>query len=91
MFCQLVAPGRIHCTADDMPLGADNLLHDRGFRFAPYYALGAHRDGGRLYPLRCRDECRLDDGGFLHDTIIMYSWGFPVVTLRIGPMSPKQE
>jgi hypothetical protein len=89
MFCELVAPDRIHCTADDMPLGADILLHDRGFRFTPYYALGAHRDSGRAYRLWCLDECWLDDDGFLHDTIRMYYWRFPVATLRIGPMSRK--
>jgi hypothetical protein len=87
MFCELVAPDRIHCTADDMPLGADILLHERGYRFTPYYALGARRDGGRAYRVWCRDECWLDEGGFLHDAITMYYWGFPVATMRIGPMS----
>jgi hypothetical protein len=87
MFAELVAPDRIHVTADDMPLGADILLHARGFRFTPYYVLGAYKDGGRLYRLRCLDECRLDDGGFVHDTIGMYYWGMRVATMRIGPIS----
>jgi hypothetical protein len=91
MFCELVAPDRIHCTADDMPLGADILLHDGGYRFTPYYALGAPRDGGRTYRVWCRDECRLDAEGFLHDTIQMYAWGFPVATMVIGPMSHKRN
>jgi hypothetical protein len=86
MFAELVAPDRVHVTADDMPMGADVELFERGFRFIPYYTLGAHRDGGRLYRLRCFDECRLDDQGFLHDTIEMYYWGFPVATMRIGPI-----
>lgn len=89
MFCELVAADRIHCTADDMPLGADILLHERGFRFTPYYALGAHRHGGHTYRLRCLDECRLDDCGSLHDTIDMYYCGFRVATMRIGPMRPS--
>ena len=87
MFAELVAPDRIHVTADDMPLGADILLHAGGFRFTPYYILGACRDGGRLYRLRCLDECRLDDEGFIHDTITMYYWGMRVATMRIGPIN----
>ena len=87
MFAELVAPDRIHVTADDMPLGADILLHERGFRFTPYYALGAHRESGRVYRLRCFDECRLDDKGYLHDKIEMRYWGFPVATMRIGPIN----
>ena len=86
MFAELVAPDRIHVTADDMPGGADILLHERGFRFTPYYALGAHREGGRVYRLRCFDECTLDDRGFLHDTIRIYYRGLPVATMRIGPV-----
>jgi hypothetical protein len=91
MFAELVAPDRIHVTADDMPLGADILLHERGFRSTPYYALGAQREGGRVYRLRCYDECTLDDRGFLHDTIGMYYRGFPVATMRIGPIDLDAE
>ena len=29
---------------------------------------------------------RLDERGFLHDTIAMYYWGIPVATMRIGPI-----
>ncbi len=87
MFAELVAPDRIHVTADDMPLGADIVLHERGFRFTPYYALGAHRAGGRVYRLRCFDECTLDDWGNLYDTIEMRCCGFPVATMRIGPIA----
>jgi hypothetical protein len=86
MFSELVAPDRVHVTADDMPGGADILLHERGFQFTPYDALGARREGGRVVRLRCVDECTLDDGGFLHDTIKMRFWGFPVATMRIGPI-----
>ena len=86
MFAELVAADRIHVTADDMPLGADILLHEEGFQFTPYYALGSQRDGGRIYQLRCTDECRLDAEGFLHDSIQMYYLGFPVAAMRIGPI-----
>jgi hypothetical protein len=86
MFAELVAPDRIHVTADDMPLGADILLSATAFRFTPYYALGAQRDGGRVHQLRCWDECTIDAEGFIHDTIRMYYWGLPVATMRIGPI-----
>jgi hypothetical protein len=87
MFAALVASDRIHITADDMPQGADILLQAGGFRFTPYYILGACKDGGRLYWLKCLDECTVDDGGFVHDTICMYYWGMPVATMRIGPIN----
>ena len=90
MFCELIASDRIHCTADDMPFGADILLHEKGFRFTPYYALGAYQEGGQTYRLRCLDECWLDDNGFLHDRIAMYYCGCRVATMRIGPMH-RQE
>ena len=84
MFAELVAPNRIHVTADDMPLGADIMLCEAGFHFTPYYILAPHR--GRVYRLRCFDECRLDGRGFLHDTIKMYFCGFPVGQMLIGPL-----
>ena len=84
MFAELMAPNRVHMTADDMPLGADILLHETGFRFTPYYALGSYR--GRSYRLRCFDECTLDGQGRIHDIIRMYFWGFPVARMFIGPL-----
>ena len=87
MFAELVAPDRIHVTADDIPLGADILLHAKGFRFTPYYVLAAPRDGGRVHRLRCLDECLLDEAGFVHDTIRMYYCGVRVATMRIGPIA----
>ena len=86
MFAELVAADRIHVTADDMPLGADILLNETGFRFTPDYALRAPRVGARVYQLRCWDECRLDAEGFIHDTIKMRYWGFPIATMRMGPI-----
>ena len=79
MFAELLAPNRVHVTADDMPLGADILLYETGFRFTPYYALASHR--GRVYRLHCFDDCRLDGQGLVHDTIRMYFWGFPVARM----------
>lgn len=87
MFVELIAPDRIHVTADDMPLGADILLHERGFRFTPYYALASYK--GKIYRLRCIDECWIDASRFVHDTIKMYFWGLPVATMRLGPIDRK--
>ena len=84
MFAELVGPDRIHVTADDMPLGADILLHEKGFRFSPYCALASYRK--RTIRVRCVDECRIDADGFLHDTIEMFFWGIPIATMRLGPI-----
>ncbi len=91
MLAELIAADRIHVTADDMPLGADILLHAKGFRFTPYYALAALRDRGRLHRLRCVDECLLDEAGYVHDTIRMYYWRVPVATMRIGPIARNAD
>jgi hypothetical protein len=79
MFAELLAPNRVHVTADDMSLGADILLRETGFHFTPYYALASHR--GRVYRLHCFDDCRLDGQGLVHDRIRMYFWGFPVAQM----------
>ena len=84
MFAELVAPDRIHVTADDMPLGADIHLHEHGFRFTPYRAWGSFH--GRRYRMRFHDECVLDEQGRIHDTIRMYYFGFPVATMFLGPL-----
>ncbi len=84
MFAELTAPDRIHLTADDMPLGADILLYEKGFRFTPYFILVSYL--GRVFRLRCLDECAMDANGFIHDTIRMYFWTFPVATMRLGPI-----
>lgn len=85
MFAELTAPDRIHVTADDMPLGADILLHESGFRFTPYYTIATHR--GFTFRLRCWDENTIDHDGFIHDLVRMYVYGFPVATMRIGPVT----
>jgi hypothetical protein len=81
MFAELVALDRIHVTADDMPMGADILLHDRGFRFTPYHAWGSFH--GRVYRMRFDDECVLDEQGRIHDTIRMCYRGLPIATMSI--------
>jgi hypothetical protein len=84
MYAELVAPDRVHVTADDLPLGTDILLREDGFFFLPYDALAPF--AGRHVKLHCRDECRLDRDGCVHDTIEMSFRGVPVATLRIGPI-----
>jgi hypothetical protein len=84
MFSEIVAPDRLHVTADDMPGGADILLHEHGFRFTPYWVIATHR--GVTVRLRGFDECTLDEDGFVHDTVRMYFCGLPVVVMKLGPI-----
>ena len=81
MFAQLVAPDRIHVTADDMPLGADIILHETGFRFTPYLIWTEYR--GRRIRLKCFDDNVLAEDGSIQDTIRMYWYGLPVATIRL--------
>ena len=89
MFCELVTNDLIHVTADDMPRGADIVVHERGFRFTPYHVLVNHR--GLTVRLRCHDENMLDEHGFIHDLVKMYFWGVRVATMRIGPINRNAE
>ena len=81
MFAQLVAPDRIHITADDIPLGADILLHESGFRFTPYLIWTQYR--GCRIRLKCFDDNVLLDDGSIQDSIQMYWYGLPVATMRL--------
>ncbi len=89
MFAELQAPDRLHVTADDMPGGADVLLHERGFRFTPYSVLGVYR--AWTFSLRCLDVCTLDDDGCLHDVLRMFWCGFPVATMKLGPVTITRQ
>lgn len=81
MFAELVAPDKIHVTADDMPQGADIILRADGFRFTPYHILGEF--GGIKWRLRCTDDNRLDETGTIHDRIKMFYLGLPVAEMRL--------
>jgi hypothetical protein len=85
MHAELVAPDRIRVTADDMPEGADVLLHESGFRFTPYDIVVRHR--GLTLRVRCLDENTVDRDGFIHDLVRIYFFGFPVAVMRIGPIA----
>jgi hypothetical protein len=81
MFSRLVAPDRIHVTADDMPLGADITLSAAGYRFSPYLIWTEHN--GRRIRLRCVDTNEIQSDGTIVDTIRMSWYGLPVATLRM--------
>lgn len=81
MFVQIVAPNRLHVTADDMPLGADIILSEKEFRFTPYYVWANHQ--GRRWQLRCLDENSIDEAGTIHDTIRMFFHGLEVATMHL--------
>lgn len=81
MFVEIVAADRLHVTADDMPLGADIFLQEKGFRFSPYFMWAYNR--GRRWQLRCLDENVIGENGTIHDTIQMFLWGFPVATMSL--------
>jgi hypothetical protein len=84
-FCQLVAPDRIHVTADDMPDGAEVALGERGFRIGPFWLtvpLGPLR-----WPLRCREQSRFERDGTFVETFHLRSLGLPAgrMTFRVRP------
>jgi hypothetical protein len=81
MFSQLVAPDRIHVTADDMPLGADIVLSAGGYRFTPYL-IWTERSGRRIR-LRCVDTNDIQSDGTILDTIHMSWYGLPVATMQM--------
>jgi hypothetical protein len=81
MFVEIVSTERLHVTADDMPLGADIILHEKGFRFTPYYVWSYYR--GRRWRLRCIDENLVDESNTIHDIIKMFFFGLPVATMRL--------
>ena len=88
MFVEIVGPDRLHVTADDMPLGADIILHEKGFRFTPYFIWSRYK--GRRWRLRCTDENLIDEDGIIHDTIKMFFFGFPVATMRLAIRADRQ-
>jgi hypothetical protein len=89
MLSELIAPDRVHVTADDMPMGADILLSESGFHFTPYPIVVRYR--GFRIRLRCLDENTIDRDGFIHDRVRMFFFGFPVATLRLGPISRRDS
>jgi hypothetical protein len=82
MFMEEVAPGRVHATGDDMPLGAELELGADGFRIRRFRSWLAYR--GVRFRLGCASEARLDGDGVLHATIRLDFVRVPVATLRLA-------
>jgi hypothetical protein len=82
MFMEQVAPGRVHATADDMPLGAEIELSAEGFRFRRFRSWLAYR--GVRFRLGCTSETRLAPDGVMHAAIRLDFWRIPVATLRLA-------
>src|SRR5262245_17246331 len=81
MFMEQTAPGRVHATADDMPLGAELALDAGGFRFRRFRSWLPYR-GVRLR-LGCTSDTRVAADGVMHATIRLDLWHVPVATLRL--------
>jgi hypothetical protein len=82
MFMEQVAPGRVHATADDMPLGAEIELLPGGFRFRRFRSWLAYR--GIRFRLGCASETRVDADGTMQAVIRLDFLRIPVATLRLA-------
>jgi hypothetical protein len=89
MFVEITGPGRLHASADDMPLGADITLRENGFYFTPYYILARYK--GIRWRLRCIDENVVDEDGLIHDTIKMFFCNFHVATIRLQATVERKD
>ena len=81
MFMEQTGPGRVHATADDMPLGAELELDASGFRFRRFRSWLLYR--GVRFRLGCTSETRVAPDGTLHATIDLDFWRLRVATLRL--------
>jgi hypothetical protein len=81
MFMQQTGPGRVHATADDMPLGAEIELDAGGFRFRRFRSWLVYR--GVRFRLGCTSDTRVAEDGAMHATIHLDFWRIPVATLRL--------
>jgi hypothetical protein len=81
MFMEQVAPGLVHATADDMPLGADVELDEGGFRFRRFRSWLSYR--GLRFRLACRSAARVTSDGALQAEVRLDLWRLPLATLRL--------
>ncbi len=81
-YIHIIGPERLHMTCDDIPGGADMLLHNGGFKFTPY--LFRTPFAGRYLTVRCHDEALLDKDGVLHDHIKMVYAGIQLATMSMS-------
>jgi hypothetical protein len=81
MFMEQVAPGRVHATADDMPLGAEIELGEQGFRFLRFRSWLPFR--GLRFRLGCTSETRVGPDGVMHAEIRLDWLRIPVATVYL--------
>jgi hypothetical protein len=81
-YIQIIEDDRLHMTCDDIPGGADIILHERGFRFTPY--LFRSPFAGKHITVKCLDEAILDEQGVLHDHIKMYYGGIHLASMNMS-------
>ncbi len=81
MFMEQVAPDRVRATADDMPLGADVVLTEDGFRFERFRSWLLYR--GVRFRLGCWSEARIDAGGAMVGVVRLDLLRVPVASMRI--------
>ncbi len=82
MFMEQTGPGRVHATADDMPLGAEIDLDAAGFRFRRFRSWVVYR--GVRFRLGCTSDTRVAEDGAMHATIRLDFCRLPVATLRLA-------
>jgi hypothetical protein len=82
MFMELVAPGRVRATADDIPLGASVVLTPSGFRFERFRSWLAYR--GLRFRLGCTSQAVLEADGRLRAEVRLDWLRLPVATLRLS-------
>jgi hypothetical protein len=82
MFMELVAPGRVRATADDIPLGADVTLLADGFRFERFRSWLVYR--GVRFRLGCQSEARRGADGTLRGAVKLDLLHIPAATLALS-------
>jgi hypothetical protein len=81
MFMEETAPGRVHATADDVPLGAELELDAGGFRFRRFRTWLPYR--GVRFRMGCTSDTRVAVDGTLQAVIRLDWLRLPVATLRL--------
>ena len=81
MFMEQTAPGRVHATADDMPLGAEVELDAGGFRFRRFRSWLVYR--GVRFRLGCTSDTRVAADGVMRAAIHLDLYRIPVATLHL--------
>jgi hypothetical protein len=82
MFMEEIAPGLVHASADDMPLGADVELAPDGFRFRRFRSWLSWR--GLRFRLGCQSATRVAPDGVMHAEVRLDLCRLPVATLRLA-------